>query len=127
MKTRDAIRSAMRRAWKWHPTKKKVLAEARLPLGGYTCAVCGEMAKKVDIDHINPVGPAPGSRNATDDYTWDELISRLFCGVDNLRALCKPCHKVVTAAQRKDAADAKRAKKDSTSSKRKPRSKAKKD
>lgn len=42
---------------------------------------------------------------------WDEFINRLFCGPDELKVLCKPCHKSVSdeeMAERKKAGSLKR-------------------
>ena len=92
-KTRTRIRSALRKIWSWSSDRKKVSDAARIRKGWYVCAECGEEVKKIDIDHIDPVGPTPGSRVAPEGYTWDEFMSRLFCDIENLRAVCKPCHK----------------------------------
>jgi 5-methylcytosine-specific restriction endonuclease McrA len=59
----------------------------------FKCAHCKGLFDKVDIDHIEEVGPFLGS--------WDEYIPRLFCELDNLQALCKDCHKEKTAKYNK--------------------------
>ena len=59
----------------------------------YLCAACcSEVpAKDIVIDHIDPVvDPQQGF------VSWDVFIERLFCGKDNLQALCVPCHKIKT-------------------------------
>lgn len=44
----------------------------------------------IEIDHVEPVMPLDG-RN----LTWDEFVGRVFCGEDNLMALCKSgCHQL---------------------------------
>jgi len=100
-KTRSRIRSALRKIWSWSENKRKVLFAARISRGVYICSVCEQEVAKVEIDHFpTPVGPTPGSRVAPPGYTWDEFMSRLFCGEDNLRAVCKNCHKGITKKQR---------------------------
>lgn len=72
--------------------KKVNLATGRIAMH-YKCASCkGEFpAKEVQVDHINPiVDPFYGFIN------WDSFIKRLFCSVNNLQVLCKPCHKIKT-------------------------------
>lgn len=63
----------------------------------YFCNHCAKLftAKAIEIDHITPVvDPVVGFT------TWDDYISRLFCEIENLQALCKPCHKLKTAEEK---------------------------
>jgi len=78
-------------------TKKKALSMSVNPYkkgkrGGAMCicAKCKESftMRDVQVDHIDPVVPV-----GRELQSWDEYICRLFCGVDNLQVLCKPCHK----------------------------------
>lgn len=39
----------------------------------------------MQVDHIEPIGR---------DKTWDEFINGLYCEIDNLQAVCVPCHKI---------------------------------
>lgn len=91
-KTRTRIRSALRKISRWTEAIKNTRKKAWKRRGVYECEECGKEVKKVEIDHLIPVGPTPGSRLAPEGYTWDEFIGRLFCGEENLRALCKECH-----------------------------------
>lgn len=73
----------------------------------YECSECGSLVpmKQTHVDHIIPV---VGEEGFT---TWDDYIHRMFCEMDNLRVLCKPCHDVVTKAEtaaRKAVRDAKK-------------------
>lgn len=43
----------------------------------------------LEVDHIKEIGGFCGDWNAT--------ISRMYCGQDNLQALCIPCHARKTA------------------------------
>lgn len=61
----------------------------------YQCAECHSVfpAKLVVVDHISPVVPLTGF------VSWDDVISRMFCGADGLQVLCKSCHSVKTKAE----------------------------
>ncbi len=103
----SAIRSSIRRVFSRSPdvinTLKKVRRErpwykkdgtaAKKPRVEYLCSNCDEyhMGKDVQVDHTIPViDPVKGFE------TWDTFVERVFCGVDNLAVLCKPCHKIKT-------------------------------
>lgn len=63
----------------------------------YKCAGCGGEfpAKDIQIDHIYPViDPLKGFT------TWDEVVIRMFCEVEGFQALCIPCHKIKTNAEK---------------------------
>lgn len=109
------IRSALRKAWFWHPSLQQALKRERieepytkkdgtrskLPRVFYKCAACGKRfkQKEIQLDHIVAVGPTPGSKLAPPGYTWDAFIDRLFCSADNLQVVCKPCHALKTKEQ----------------------------
>lgn len=101
-KFRSFIRGNLRRAtMKWNPIQE-CLAKARTRRGFYKCAGCKEevpatvkdgrtRVKNVHVDHVEPiVDPKTGFT------TWDNLIERMFCELDNLQVLCSACHKVKT-------------------------------
>lgn len=58
----------------------------------YECAHCKQLfpQKEIEINHIVPVVPVTGFDS------WDKVIERMFCEIEGLEALCKPCHKLVT-------------------------------
>lgn len=89
------IRSALRKIWMYQNTRQ-VRARARLQRGTYRCEGCGSLASKVEVDHLIPLGPTPGSRNAGPETTWDGFIARLFCPPEELQVLCTICHDVKT-------------------------------
>lgn len=53
----------------------------------WKCDKCGEEFRNVgqlEVDHILEVGPFTGD--------WNTFISRMYCSLDNLQALCTICH-----------------------------------
>lgn len=107
---RAFITSALRSGFRKFPNKFVVLKNAikgrkinkktgRLATH-YVCASCKKqfVATEVEVDHVDPVVSIKEGF-----VSWDVYISRLYCGVDNLQVLCKPCHKVKSAEERKQA------------------------
>lgn len=99
------IRSALRKAWSRYPVRFQVLKAASKPYTGkdtrrkwsYKCAQCKKwfMQKDVEVDHITPCG-------SLKEYTdLPRFVATLFCEEDNLRVVCKPCHKEITAEAKK--------------------------
>ena len=65
----------------------------------YKCAKCKKkfVLKEVQVDHILPVvSTKEGFVN------WDVFIESLFCDVNNLQVLCRPCHASKTALEREE-------------------------
>lgn len=106
----STLRSGSRR---W-PPKYETLNEAKTekkknPSSGriaqfYRCNACKEeyVAKDVQVDHKKPV--VDPERGHT---TWDDYIERLFCEKKNLQVLCKGCHQVKTAKEKKTKSERK--------------------
>lgn len=89
------VRAALRKAWlKWPPRYIKLASAKRHTEEGvkYECEVCKEMFKTsgVEVDHIIPVGTL---RQAEDLPTF---VTNLFSPIENLRIVCKGCHKKKT-------------------------------
>jgi 5-methylcytosine-specific restriction endonuclease McrA len=106
---RSFVTSALRAASRRWPPKYKALKEAfvgrkvnaktgKLAMH-YKCASCSKhfVAADVQVDHIEAVvDPAKGFQ------TWDIFINRIFCEIENLQTLCKPCHKVKTDQEKQE-------------------------
>ena len=106
-KFRSFITSALRAASRRWPPKYKALKEA---LTGrkvnaktgkmamhYQCVTCEGIfiAADVQVDHIHPVvDPEKGF------VSWDVYITRMFCEIEGLQVMCKPCHKEKTAQEK---------------------------
>jgi 5-methylcytosine-specific restriction endonuclease McrA len=65
---------------------------ARIERNQYVCAACEGIFPHGDIqvDHIEPVVALTGFEN------FDVYIERLFCNIEGLQVLCRPCHKIKT-------------------------------
>lgn len=93
---RQYLINVLRRASYRFPERNKVLVAARIGRNQYVCTECpGKVytRKEVSIDHITPVRPVD---RLTNDWTWDEFITNLFCDSSKLQVLCKPHHKEKT-------------------------------
>jgi len=95
---RGMVVSALRRVSLFTKEREEVLKRAQVGRWKYRCEECKKVVgfKAYDIDHIKPVGTTPGSRNDKDGRTWDDYLKALFCPAENLRLICKPCHKKKT-------------------------------
>ena len=95
------VRSLLRKGWLRYPPRQAVLNNNRVVVTGqrhrfeYPCAHCDNYFKatEVQVDHIVPAG------SLKDDPA--SFIQGLYCEPDNLQVLCKPCHKLKTAEERK--------------------------
>jgi len=62
----------------------------------YQCSECKDyfIQKDIQVDHIVPAGSLK---------SFDDLVTfadRLFCGVDGLQVMCKPCHSTKTKQEK---------------------------
>lgn len=106
-----AIRGALRRVFSRSPIVRQVMFKVRREVPKfnkdgsrakkdsvqYQCSACTEWIKStaISVDHIVPViGVDEGF------VDWNEFISRLFCGEDNLQVVCDTCHKTKTNTER---------------------------
>lgn len=98
------IRAGLRGMYRRWPPKFECLREARRAVKTkgrqkweYQCVLCRKwhIATNVEVDHINPAGKL----NTYADLP--KFTERLFCSVEELQVVCKPCHKAKTAADRK--------------------------
>lgn len=113
-------KNEVRKLWLRWPPRNEVLklARRRVVIGKFLngndkygfehqCAICKEYFPQikakpsVTVDHIEPVG------GWSDDIRmWGRDLGRMWqrslCGVEGLRVLCDPCHRVVTNEQLKE-------------------------
>lgn len=97
------IRSALRQAYSRYPVRFQAKKAVERTVTGsrhkyeYTCAECKGwfQGKDCQVDHIEPAG----SLNKYSDIGG--FCKRLFCEVDGMQVLCKPCHQLKTNEERK--------------------------
>lgn len=94
------IKGNLRRCtMKWGPIGE-CLKNATTRRGFKLCAGCGEevpvtikkegargRTKNVHVDHITPIISVEEGFT-----TWDDVVDRMFCELDNLQVLCSKCH-----------------------------------
>lgn len=92
---RTYLMSVLRKASRFWAPARECLTKARIHRGIYKCAICASQVgpKQIKIDHINPVIPVEGFKS------WDDVIERLFCEVENYQAICKECHDAKTLGE----------------------------
>jgi hypothetical protein len=99
------IRSQLRRGWSRHPIKNLYLQQNRFKsqndkgrvVWHLECEQCkiDTPQTKIQIDHLIPAG----SLKTTGDL--GQFVERLyFVTFDTIRALCIPCHEVITFGER---------------------------
>jgi 5-methylcytosine-specific restriction endonuclease McrA len=105
---KNLIKGALRRLFTRSPVVREVREEAvhktkKGVRGGkqYVCKKCKKTfaLKDVQVDHIKPVIPL---NKTIDDLDYNTLVKRIFTTKRNLQVLCKSCHKIKTAHERKE-------------------------
>ena len=79
-------------------TQKKINESSGRLAQHYKCAKCKKdfPMTQVQVDHIEPVVDV--KKGFVD---WNTYISRMYCAIENLQVLCKPCHKIKSDKERK--------------------------
>lgn len=110
-KDRNLLKGAIRRVFSRSDMRREVLERSKLI--GFTddryprvknwskCPQCGRQTPtyKMQVDHIKPVIPLDSS---LEQITWDTFIEEnLWCGKENLLAICEICHADKTASENK--------------------------
>lgn len=104
------VRGVLRKGWSKHPVKLEYIKQHRKRIKnpklsnrfpevwGMTCSCCGKdvVQSEIEIDHISETG---GKFTCLDDIK--EYSAYLFMiDFSSIRAVCKPCHQVITLAQK---------------------------
>lgn len=101
------VKSALRSASRRWPPKYECLNDAFVGVKTnqktgrqakhFECNKCHKHfpQKDIEVNHIIPVVPVTGFDS------WDGVIKRMFCDKENLEVVCKPCHKIISAEERK--------------------------
>lgn len=100
------IRSALRSKWlRWPPRAEAIKRSRRAYKGSNKlqkfecqCAICKEWfkQKEIEVDHFPHDA---GSILSVADI--GQFVNNLYCEIENLRVVCKPCHKIYTLSQSK--------------------------
>lgn len=109
-KERNLIKGAIRRVFSRSELRRQILRQAIIEHHDpkrkrvktwVQCAGCKqpEAISNVEVDHIDPVIPL---HLQLEDITWDNLIDRIWCAIDNLQVLCTKCHDEKSARERKE-------------------------
>mgnify|MGYP002067479399 CR=1 FL=1 len=82
--------SFSRQVWRQSLPVVEVKRTSKVPgkTGWFFCKKCQVPHEVIKIDHIEPIGKQPDV--LSEFGSW---LSKLFCGVKNLQALCALCHK----------------------------------
>lgn len=103
-KERNLIKGAIRRVFSRSELRRLVVDSSRIDYTDATrprvkkwsfCLDCKKETPTylMEVDHVNPIIRLG---EALEDLTWDTLVERVWCEFDNLRAVCKTCHKAKT-------------------------------
>lgn len=107
-KTKTGILGALRNEHRKYSVKKEAMRLAihpteKGPRGGnlYICNHCGLCfkGKEIQMDHIDPVIPL---NKSYDEMDWNEIMSRLFCELENYQCLCRDCHLIKCAEENEE-------------------------
>lgn len=119
-KMKGKILAALRQLFLYTDVRKNTLKRAKVNKGIFQCEICkqlvydgksdkvfkkhkeqlpGIIQEHLVVDHIDPV--VPTIEFTSKDWSWDIIISRLFCYEDGLQAICKKCHKKKTDEENK--------------------------
>ena len=105
----DRIIGALRKEFSMSPIAKFAMEQAVSSVIGvkggkrWRCSCCGLgnfTRDQVQLDHTDPVVPLGSSAK---EMSWDLIIDRMFkCPVNNLKCLCKECHRTKTNGENEE-------------------------
>lgn len=110
-KERNLIKAALRRVFSRSELRLKALNSTRVPdfidperprvTKWSVCSICRkfEPTYKMQIDHVDPLLPLGKS---LEDFSWDEIVDRLWCDASNLQPVCQTCHKQKSKIENKE-------------------------
>lgn len=112
-KERGLIKGGIRRVFSRSELRRSIIDASRTP--NYSdgtrprvtkwslCKICDQYTPTylMEVDHSEPIVPLD---RTLEDMSWDEVVNRVWCDPSNLKAMCKPCHKIKTGLERKQRA-----------------------
>lgn len=116
-KERGLLKGALRRVFSRSDLRKQALESSRIEhidasrprvTKWSKCSSCQIPTPTylLEIDHIQPIVPVDKSLESMD---WNELVDKIWCEPENLKAVCKECHRSKTKSETKERAMHKRA------------------
>lgn len=108
-KIAGALRKVFARSEFAKKIRQRAISDSVGPRGGVLikCEKCGRDFSPKDIElHHDPEVVEIGKHYY--DYTFDELISRLWSSYDGIVAICKDCHKAITKEQQQERNEARK-------------------
>lgn len=108
-KERNLIKGALRRVFSRSDLRRQALelvkieysdpSRPRVTKWGY-CTSCGILEPNylLQVDHAVPIIKV---NETLEDLTWDQVIEAMWCEIDNLKPVCKDCHKSKTKEENK--------------------------
>jgi 5-methylcytosine-specific restriction endonuclease McrA len=118
-KSRNLLKGAIRRLFSRSTIRQEVIAQSKIEHIDTSrprvkkwskCPECKNLTPtyQMEVDHINPVVRLD---ETLEEMSWDLVVERIWCDIDNLKAICKPCHKLKSKAESKERRRIKREKK----------------
>ena len=106
-KERGLIKGALRRIFARSDIRQEVINRGRIEHRDALrprvtkwsfCEECGVITPTyiITVDHVVPVIEL---HRTMEDMSIDELIDRIWCGIDNLKGICDSCHTTKTKAE----------------------------
>lgn len=108
-KERGLIKGALRRVFSRSDLRKAAIDASRIEhvdadrprvKKWSKCPICKipTPTYQMEVDHKEPIIPVD---RMLEDMDWDEVVNRIWCGSNNLVAICKVCHNTKTSEERK--------------------------
>lgn len=108
-KERNLVKGAIRRVFSRSDLRKSVIAASRVEHQDLSrprvtkwskCPICQQFIPTylMECDHLDPIVPI---NTRLEDMDWTAVIDRAWCDVNNLKAVCKPCHRAKTKEENK--------------------------
>lgn len=118
-KERNLIKGALRRVFSRSDLRNEALLSTHIEHSDPErprvtkwnwCTECGliEASYLFDVDHVDPLIPLGKS---LEDFEWADIVDRLWCDINNLKPVCKPCHREKSRLEMKERRRIKKGKK----------------
>ncbi len=100
-KERGLLKGAIRRVFSRSELRKSAVERGRIEhtepqrprvKKWSRCEMClmPTASYEIQVDHKLPLVPVDSS---LEEMSWDDLVNRCWCSIDNLQGICEECHK----------------------------------